>query len=292
MKIEIEHLQHLLEQARTRLTRDFEYWYVNVYNKNDQVRNTAIEPEDEIAPSAEKSLDESLHNLAQHKTSRPPSSLGTSRNANISSTSEGHPSIQHTSTQNLESSFQATSNPAAKSYFPPRLGSGNPLLKLHGRHPSGSSTTTLVLSETNLNPNNSSSILHSHNSASVIGGGSDSLSSAVKPAWPDLDNTSSTLNSPKIPQQANSRPATPQISSLRPLSASSKPSPVSVNQEIEAFYKARDNLLKKTASPSSLENLKTPPPLDAESTSPFPTSLPKSTPGFIERLIAKRGGAI
>lgn len=31
MKMEIEHLQHLLEQARVRLTRDFEHWYLNVY---------------------------------------------------------------------------------------------------------------------------------------------------------------------------------------------------------------------------------------------------------------------
>ncbi|KAJ3105594.1 Kinesin- protein 6 [Phlyctochytrium planicorne] len=31
LKMEIEHLQHLLEQARVRLTRDFEHWYLNVY---------------------------------------------------------------------------------------------------------------------------------------------------------------------------------------------------------------------------------------------------------------------
>lgn len=31
LKIEIEHLQHLLEHARTRLTRDFEHWYIHVY---------------------------------------------------------------------------------------------------------------------------------------------------------------------------------------------------------------------------------------------------------------------
>ncbi|KAJ3176997.1 Kinesin- protein 6 [Geranomyces variabilis] len=31
LKLEIEHLQHLLEQARHRLTRDFEHWYANVY---------------------------------------------------------------------------------------------------------------------------------------------------------------------------------------------------------------------------------------------------------------------
>ncbi|KAI8908902.1 hypothetical protein EDD86DRAFT_146380 [Gorgonomyces haynaldii] len=34
-KMEIEHLQHLLEQARLRLTRDFEHWYVNVYESTE-----------------------------------------------------------------------------------------------------------------------------------------------------------------------------------------------------------------------------------------------------------------
>lgn len=32
-KTEIEHLQHLLEAARMRLTRDFEHWYENVYEE-------------------------------------------------------------------------------------------------------------------------------------------------------------------------------------------------------------------------------------------------------------------
>ena len=31
MKIEIEHLHHLLDQARHRLTRDFEHWFSTVY---------------------------------------------------------------------------------------------------------------------------------------------------------------------------------------------------------------------------------------------------------------------
>lgn len=31
MKIEIEHLHHLLDQARHRLTRDFEHWFNTVY---------------------------------------------------------------------------------------------------------------------------------------------------------------------------------------------------------------------------------------------------------------------
>ena len=36
LKIEIEHLQHLLEHARHRLTRDFEHWYINVYLETSQ----------------------------------------------------------------------------------------------------------------------------------------------------------------------------------------------------------------------------------------------------------------
>jgi hypothetical protein len=31
MKVEIEHLQHLLEQGRIRMTRDFEAWFIEVY---------------------------------------------------------------------------------------------------------------------------------------------------------------------------------------------------------------------------------------------------------------------
>ena len=34
--MEIEHLQHLLEHARIRLTRDFEHWYVHVYLESSQ----------------------------------------------------------------------------------------------------------------------------------------------------------------------------------------------------------------------------------------------------------------
>jgi hypothetical protein len=35
MKLEIEHLQHLLEQGRVRMTRDFEAWYIQVYQQTE-----------------------------------------------------------------------------------------------------------------------------------------------------------------------------------------------------------------------------------------------------------------
>ena len=43
-KTEVEHLQHLLEQGRIRMTRDFEAWYVEVYKASE-------EEEDEIKKS-------------------------------------------------------------------------------------------------------------------------------------------------------------------------------------------------------------------------------------------------
>lgn len=46
LKLEIEHLQHLLEQARHRLTRDFEHWYINVY----------LATEDPAEPSVDRSF--------------------------------------------------------------------------------------------------------------------------------------------------------------------------------------------------------------------------------------------
>ncbi|KAJ3257397.1 Kinesin- protein 6 [Boothiomyces macroporosus] len=50
LKAEIEHLQHLLEQARIRMTRDFEAWYVEVYQMdNDTIaryRNNPIVNQD------------------------------------------------------------------------------------------------------------------------------------------------------------------------------------------------------------------------------------------------------
>jgi hypothetical protein len=45
-KIEIEHLQHLLEAARKRLTRDFEHWYENVYEESSSIKSKIINQED------------------------------------------------------------------------------------------------------------------------------------------------------------------------------------------------------------------------------------------------------
>ncbi len=37
MKIEIEHIQHLLEKARFKLTKDFEFWILNNYSTDSQI---------------------------------------------------------------------------------------------------------------------------------------------------------------------------------------------------------------------------------------------------------------
>jgi len=41
MKIEIEHIQHLLEKARFKLTKDFEFWILNNYSTDSQIFTTS-----------------------------------------------------------------------------------------------------------------------------------------------------------------------------------------------------------------------------------------------------------
>ncbi len=57
LKSEIEHLQHLLEQGRIRMTRDFEAWYVEVYQVNEQLYPShIIAGEREFTPEKEPRL--------------------------------------------------------------------------------------------------------------------------------------------------------------------------------------------------------------------------------------------
>lgn len=42
-KTEIEHLQHLLEAARIRMTRDFEYWYVECANEEPRISGRQVD---------------------------------------------------------------------------------------------------------------------------------------------------------------------------------------------------------------------------------------------------------
>ncbi|KAJ3043781.1 Kinesin- protein 6 [Rhizophlyctis rosea] len=52
MKLEIEHIQHLLGQAGHRLRRDFEYWYVNVYLSTESPTATEDNTSDSTYGSA------------------------------------------------------------------------------------------------------------------------------------------------------------------------------------------------------------------------------------------------
>ncbi|KAH6594578.1 hypothetical protein BASA50_006528 [Batrachochytrium salamandrivorans] len=55
LKLEIEHIQHLLEQARHRLTRDFEYWYISVYmNAPNMLEKDMAHPMDAALGASEE----------------------------------------------------------------------------------------------------------------------------------------------------------------------------------------------------------------------------------------------
>ena len=51
-KTEVEHLQHLLEQGRVRMTRDFEAWFVEVFlaNNDEQRHYKEVEPPTVVTP--------------------------------------------------------------------------------------------------------------------------------------------------------------------------------------------------------------------------------------------------
>ncbi|TPX61137.1 hypothetical protein SpCBS45565_g07339 [Spizellomyces sp. 'palustris'] len=104
LKIEIEHLQHLLEQARHRLTHDFEYWYINVY----------LVTEDPLMQQSEN--DEArLEGSSTLETSRPRwSSMPTIS----SSRAETSASARYDSTKSVEETRTViSSNPASTSVW-------------------------------------------------------------------------------------------------------------------------------------------------------------------------------
>lgn len=75
LKAEIEHLQHLLEQGRLRMTRDFEAWYIEVYQANerpyapqsDLLASPLLAREPKLAWSPKETLRSSLSTSIPHK---------------------------------------------------------------------------------------------------------------------------------------------------------------------------------------------------------------------------------
>jgi len=62
MKIEIEHIQHLLEKARFKLTKDFEFWILNNYSTNSQIFTTLNKSAQNIKYENDKNINEKIDN--------------------------------------------------------------------------------------------------------------------------------------------------------------------------------------------------------------------------------------
>ena len=87
LKIEIEHLHHLLDQARLRLTRDFEHWYASVYltardqDRGQQSDYNPSEYSDSLLSRADSGKDvESVTSNTLVNSSRPTSRASSTRN--------------------------------------------------------------------------------------------------------------------------------------------------------------------------------------------------------------------
>jgi hypothetical protein len=119
LKIEIEHLQHLLEQARIRLTRAFEAWYVGVYlGAGEEVvadaeRGTIMDENDDDGRGEEEKAGEGKDIMERVVLGSGGGGVRTT-----TPTSTPHPTLQQLQ---------------------------------HVRNPSASSTATLYLSDSNMN---------------------------------------------------------------------------------------------------------------------------------------------
>ncbi|KAJ3298827.1 Kinesin- protein 6 [Rhizoclosmatium sp. JEL0117] len=226
LKIEIEHMQHLLEQARIRLSRAFEQWYENVYQTSPKASK---EDSDRDINASTNTGEESANQLLM--ATQPVTTLSRSIPP-----------------------YPVDRPPSATSF------STNSLNKPHLAYISNSSpfssTSTLFLSEGSSTPRSSQATVQPQletstlRTSSILSSGhtiSQAWNTPPKPPPKELPKRSlSSLDritpSPSLPLQPGSisRSQTPQ---LKPLKA--VPDSKGIEGDIAAFYQARDGLLKQ-----------------------------------------------
>ncbi|KAJ3055592.1 Kinesin- protein 6 [Rhizophlyctis rosea] len=228
MKLEIEHIQHLLGQAGHRLRRDFEHWYVNVYLATETPTPTT---------GSDDFTSDSAYGSAQSR-----STFLSPRDSSVSLVDEREGSH----------GFERSRS---------RAGEGGSLGHA-GRRSYGSSSS--MMSERNLTaPSDGASAVASIKRAQELLSqleGSKSFASA-----PDLFHPSGSDLQPKpSPKSSQSFLATNPYAGTPPpvptaetasarLSGGSRTSsrasahPASVSEDIEAFYKAREGLLRRVS---------------------------------------------
>ncbi|KAI9345034.1 hypothetical protein BDR26DRAFT_173133 [Obelidium mucronatum] len=281
LKIEIEHMQHLLEQARMRLSRAFEQWYENVYmsneNHNEDDSTASYSDQKQLPPP---DLSNQLANALNLPRSEGASNErrkslvpgGGRAVSSLDSYPEQHESISLAQPPRPASTMEQThySNRAHHAF----VTSSSPY----------SSTSTLFLNDSTSSsqstPQVSANILQapSNNFSAPIAwnstaGATNVVSKQIPPpprSFSSLDRTSLSSPLPLLPPPSSKiKPQLiPPTSDGRGNFKSTIDSRGGVDGDIEAFYNARDGLLlgRQTSASSS-------------------SGLPKGTPGFVGRLL-------
>ncbi|KAJ3025970.1 UNVERIFIED_CONTAM: Kinesin- protein 6 [Siphonaria sp. JEL0065] len=249
LKIEIEHMQHLLEQARMRLSRAFEQWYQNVYSSNpttdedDKPENNGVN-EAEFHEQLSATLGQPILNSVKDGTPK-----------------TNQPSLSPSATEaSISYSSQQYSHPQSMQLRPPSANHDEHVNRAHLAFLSSSSpyssTSTLFIndgSSSQSTPRVSANILQQPEPHPPSRPTATPLSTLNAPiAWSSPPNVSykslqsrsaSSLDRvssspPTLPKVSRSQ--TPQLtSSLKPPKAVGSDSK-GVESDIEAFYQARD----------------------------------------------------
>ncbi|KAI8613989.1 hypothetical protein BC830DRAFT_419786 [Chytriomyces sp. MP71] len=241
MKLEIDHMEHLLEQARIRLSRAFEQWYEEVH-----LATCKISPSASPAPPMHTE-DSSSRESDFGRVSAIISSNSASSVAPTSLTLENN--------QRPRSALDERVSNIRKAHTAFISNSASPY----------SSTSTLFLNDPSPRPSASPSVEMMDRKpppvASLsLAGGAGWTSQAPRLSCPgrsmsSLSYSVTTLQnqSPRVHSASSSRPLTPAISStLRPLKGVGEGMiDKSVESDIAAFYEAREGLLRSKGVPKN-----------------------------------------
>ncbi|KAJ3222748.1 Kinesin- protein 6 [Clydaea vesicula] len=209
MKIEIEHLHHLLDQARLRLTRDFEHWFQSVYMPISDEDNLKKKFEILQGSSSQLSREDSGKELQSAQIKQPTHFSGSGNSLYLEEKHNLSPSSQGS----IAKSINSLSENAARSTSRPGSSAGN---------------RNLIEKQLYSRPNSSFGEINSNN---IILERQKSISNNKYGSQSNVDTKN--FEESKF---SNSRPSS--RSSVRSIPARN------VTEDIEAFYKARDGMMK------------------------------------------------
>lgn len=246
MKIEIEHLHHLLDQARLRLTRDFEHWYATVYLATAAAPSLFGSGEDLHMNRLRESTNSSI-SLLSTTTANTTTSTSTTTSAAAATLGRSDSGKHGFDYKGSSDSLSAPNNGASIASKASLAFSTLPIYSTNNsqRPPSRSSSSGQIMGVVSHDRTGSGRFYPSSTSSSSSP--APTLYSSASSSSPSRSNLSSLSSLAADLNHTASVSEKIRLAGLSSSSSSSLPS-VNVKEEIDAFYKARSELLQKQHS--------------------------------------------